>query len=557
MASTRLGRTNNIHRGTPNGTDPVPAGSSFDSLELVGRFQRMLQAQERSPCTVKQYGHIARTFLSYAQKPLEEVTLHDLEAFREYLVLQRHYSKNSVYTTVRGLTCLFRNFGLAVADQLEPPRRPERLPRYLTEAEMHRLFEAVRDSPRDSAIVHVLAFAGLRVSELCHLQLEDIEFERNILHVRSGKGDKDREVILEDRSRAAIDRYLTDRTLAGESGLRLFPVGPVTVERIVRRAAAAAAIPRQVTPHMLRHTLATALLSRGCDIRYIQKLLGHASVATTRDLHPRRHPGAPERLHPREAGILTGGRSGQRDGELGRGHHPRRRHRRLRARLPPVARARRSDRRLRPPNPRAGATGRAAGIVTEQLWDRWDVEVTRQSKEQYSRLSAKWDPSAYTVNGFVRWAHGDEAMRALDTAVRRLRSWGVHVQELDGAALAARVPWGRFDDAPRAIWSPADAVVTPSTMGEIYAEQARRVRSGVPPRDPHEIVPPSGQFVGARDLRPYRPCPAGGGRRGRVVEADPPRRGPPIAARPVSDAGGGASPVVGPRPLSFRPRYRP
>jgi integrase/recombinase XerD len=241
----------------------------------------MLQAQERSPCTVKQYGHIARTFLSYAQKPLEEVTLRDLEAFREYLVLQRHYSKNSVYTTVRGLTCLFRNFGLAVADQLQPPRRPERLPRYLSEEEMHRLFEAVRDSPRDNAIVHVLAFAGLRVSEVCHLEIEDIEFERNILHVRSGKGDKDREVVLEDRTRAAIDRYLTDRKLAGEATHRLFPVGPVTVERIVRRSAVAAGIPRRVTPHMLRHTLATALLSRGCDIRYIQKLLGHASVATT------------------------------------------------------------------------------------------------------------------------------------------------------------------------------------------------------------------------------------------------------------------------------------
>jgi integrase/recombinase XerD len=55
----------------------------------------------------------------------------------------------------------------------------------------------------------------------------------------------------------------------------------VTVERIVRRAAADAGVPRRVTPHMLRHTLATTLLSRGCDIRYIQKLLGHASVATT------------------------------------------------------------------------------------------------------------------------------------------------------------------------------------------------------------------------------------------------------------------------------------
>ncbi len=261
----------------PNGPEAAP----YSTIELVGRFQRMLQAQERSPCTVKQYGHIARTFLTYAQKPLDEVTLRDLEGYREYLVLQRHYSKNSVYTTVRGLTCLFRSFGLGVADQLEPPRRPERLPRYLSEEEMHRLLAAVDGSPRDSAIVHVLAFAGLRVSEVCHLELEDIEFERNILHVRSGKGDKDREVILEDRSRAAIDRYLAARGTAPSPDRRLFPVGPVTVERIVRRAAGTAEIPRRVTPHMLRHTLATALLSRGCDIRYIQKLLGHASVATT------------------------------------------------------------------------------------------------------------------------------------------------------------------------------------------------------------------------------------------------------------------------------------
>jgi len=259
----------------------VSAAPEFNVLDLVGRFQRMLQSQERSPCTVKQYGHIARMFLSYAQKPLDEVTLKDLEGFREYLVLQRHYSKNSLYTTVRGLTCLFRSYGFAIADQLEPPRRPERLPRYLNEEEMHRLLETVKESPRDSAIVHVLAFCGLRVGELSHLLIEDIEFERNILHVRSGKGDKDREVVLEDRTRAAIDRYLTDRTLAGESTPRLFPVGPVTVERIVRRAAQTAGIPRRVTPHMLRHTLATALLSRGCDIRYIQKLLGHASVATT------------------------------------------------------------------------------------------------------------------------------------------------------------------------------------------------------------------------------------------------------------------------------------
>lgn len=259
----------------------LPAAPEFSVGEVVGRFQRLLQAQERSPCTVKQYGHIARMFLGFVGKPLEDVTRRDLESFREHLVLQRHYSKNSVYTTVRGLTCLFRSFQLNVAEGLEAPRRPERLPHYLTEEETHRLFEAVRESPRDAAIVHVLAFGGLRVGELCHLSIEDIEFDRNVLHVRSGKGDKDREVVIEERTRAAIDRYLTERALAGEGTSRLFPVGPVTVERLIRKAAVRAGIPRRVTPHMLRHTLATALLSRGCDIRYIQKLLGHSSVATT------------------------------------------------------------------------------------------------------------------------------------------------------------------------------------------------------------------------------------------------------------------------------------
>jgi integrase/recombinase XerD len=283
MASNVAPRDRSIAPRRPPGVPgtPVEGEPAFSVVEVVGRFQRMLQVQERSPCTVKQYGHIARTFLGYVGKPLEEVTRRDIDRFREYLVLQRHYSKNSLYTTVRGLTCLFRSFGLGMAEGIEVPRRPERLPHYLNEEEIHRLFDAVRESPRDSAILHVLAYCGLRVGELCHLSLEDVEFATNVLHIRSGKGDKDREVLLEERTRAAIDRYLTDRTLAGEGSTRLFPVGPVTVERIVRRAAAHAAIGRRVTPHMLRHSLATALLSRGCDIRYIQKLLGHASVATT------------------------------------------------------------------------------------------------------------------------------------------------------------------------------------------------------------------------------------------------------------------------------------
>ncbi|MGB6441684.1 MAG: FAD-binding oxidoreductase, partial [Thermoplasmata archaeon] len=84
------------------------------------------------------------------------------------------------------------------------------------------------------------------------------------------------------------------------------------------------------------------------------------------------------------------------------------------------------------------------------------------------------DPSAYTVNGFVRWARGAVANTVLSAALGRLRSWGVDVRPLDPDELRQKVPWGRFDDGPRAVWSPHDAVVTPSTMGEIYAEGARQ-----------------------------------------------------------------------------------
>jgi glycine/D-amino acid oxidase-like deaminating enzyme len=126
-----------------------------------------------------------------------------------------------------------------------------------------------------------------------------------------------------------------------------------------------------------------------------------------------------------------------------------------------------------PRTPSAGATGRAAGIVTQQLWDRWDVDVSRESKVEYSRLARLRDPTAFTENGFARWTRNPEAAAILQGAADRLRSWGVRVESIEPDALARRVPWGRFDDVRGAIWSPDDAVVTPSAITEIYAESAR------------------------------------------------------------------------------------
>ncbi|MCI4364680.1 MAG: FAD-binding oxidoreductase [Thermoplasmata archaeon] len=126
-----------------------------------------------------------------------------------------------------------------------------------------------------------------------------------------------------------------------------------------------------------------------------------------------------------------------------------------------------------PRTPAAGATGRAAGVVTEQLWNSWDVDVARASKNEYAELAARWNPSAYTVNGFVRFTAHREAARVLEDAIPRLRQWNVDVRPAGASELSRAVPWARFDDLEGAIFSPGDAVVTPSAMTEIYAEGAR------------------------------------------------------------------------------------
>jgi sarcosine oxidase, subunit beta len=126
-----------------------------------------------------------------------------------------------------------------------------------------------------------------------------------------------------------------------------------------------------------------------------------------------------------------------------------------------------------PRTPAAGATGRAAGVVTEQLWNEWDIAVTRDSRREYAELARRWEPSAFTENGFARWTARPDAADLLRTAVDRLRSWGVGVREISGGQLTQRVPWARLDDVAGAIVSEEDAVVTPNRIAEIYAEGAR------------------------------------------------------------------------------------
>ena len=190
---------------------------------------------------------------------------------------------------------------------------PERSLDLITPQELDRLMSAPDTATpqglRDRAILELLFSTGLRISELCGLSIDDVDLSRDEFSVR-GKGDKIRVVFLSDSAKRAIAEYLKTRkdmddalfvqygkNMKNAKELRL---SPRAVQRTLKACAAKAGITRKVSPHVIRHSFATDLLSNGADLRSVQALLGHANIGTTqiythvtdkhlRDVHKRFH----------------------------------------------------------------------------------------------------------------------------------------------------------------------------------------------------------------------------------------------------------------------------
>jgi integrase/recombinase XerD len=173
------------------------------------------------------------------------------------------------------------------------PRLPRALPHPLGVEEVRRLVEAPDPSTaaglRDRAVLELLYGAGLRVSELTGLDIDDLDLDDGFVRVL-GKGGKERDVPMGQHARAALEAYLTRArpTLAGSRtrgavflNARGGRLTRQSCAALVATHAAGARVERRVSPHDLRHSFATHLLEGGADVRVVQELLGHASVATT------------------------------------------------------------------------------------------------------------------------------------------------------------------------------------------------------------------------------------------------------------------------------------
>lgn len=177
-----------------------------------------------------------------------------------------------------------------LADLFRPKakhRRAKKLPVILPEAEVAALVNAASPG-RDHTLLVTAQFLGLRVAELCRLQIADLDLDRRLAFVRGGKGDKDRCVPISSKLEGPLRQWLGGRPAGfvfpgAKEGK---PLSVRTAQRVIKRAAVAAGIPgatapRKVTPHKMRHAFATTLLDRGATIREVQEALGHADVGTT------------------------------------------------------------------------------------------------------------------------------------------------------------------------------------------------------------------------------------------------------------------------------------
>ena len=176
---------------------------------------------------------------------------------------------------------------------LTPPAKSRKLPQVLSQGDVGKLLDSARDgdpiSLRDRALLEVMYGCGLRASEAIGLEIGDVDMRRGFVRPH-GKGSKERIVPLGREAARAIDRYLRmgRPKIVGERLERKlfvnFRGGGLTRQglyKIIQRHAKAAGLEGRMSPHTLRHTFATHLLSGGCDLRSVQEMLGHADVATT------------------------------------------------------------------------------------------------------------------------------------------------------------------------------------------------------------------------------------------------------------------------------------
>ena len=249
------------------------------------------------------YSDILDFLLWLGDTPLENV---NFSKVREYLhfIQKFNYKKTTVARKIASLRTFYKylyrekKVDSNPAMNLNTPKRPKQLPKFLTPYEIEQILNNIKiDTPagyRNKAILELLWATGMRVSELSGLNFEDLNLENNEIRV-FGKGSKERIILVTDRAKTYLERYIeTARPLVAkgyrvdtdeDSPVFLYNTGfrlqTRTISNVINDIVEKIHLPKHVTPHVFRHSFATHLIENGADLRVVQELLGHSDVATT------------------------------------------------------------------------------------------------------------------------------------------------------------------------------------------------------------------------------------------------------------------------------------
>ena len=281
-------------------------GLNVNSKQDLEDFKSYIIVEKNfSKHTAQAYSSDVLSFLVW----LDETSCEDVNfsKVRDYLhfIQKFNYKKTTIARKIASIRTFFkflyreRKVNSNPAMSLTLPKRPKSLPKFLTPEEVEQILNNVKiETPagfRNRAILELLWATGMRVSELSGLNFGDLNLENNEIRV-FGKGAKERIILVSDRAKTYLERYIDSARPLVAKGYRLedptesspvfinntgYRLQTKTIRNVINDIVERIELPKHVTPHVFRHSFATHLIENGADLRVVQELLGHASISNT------------------------------------------------------------------------------------------------------------------------------------------------------------------------------------------------------------------------------------------------------------------------------------
>ena len=253
---------------------------------LRQRMVEDMQVRNLSPLTQKCYVQQVSLFARHFNKSPEVLGPEDIRAYQVYMTNEKRLAPGSILVAVGALRFLYKvtlHRDWTLEDVIPTPKKPQKLPIVLSPEEVRHFLSCVA-SPKHRTILTTCYAAGLRISEAVRLRPTEIDRQRMVIRVEQGKGQKDRYVMLSPKLLEILRNWWRLEKPKPWLFPSSFPGRPITrfaVEDACQEARRASGISKPISPHSMRHAFALHLLEHGVDVRRIQLLLGHRSLATT------------------------------------------------------------------------------------------------------------------------------------------------------------------------------------------------------------------------------------------------------------------------------------